>query len=303
MNRAKGIALVILSAVIYGGTPSMVKYTYAHGSNPVMMTMFRSLLPLPIILMILLIKKIPVKIPAKMLGKISVIALAGSTATTIMLNMSYHYIPVGMATTLHFVYPTFVSLLCFFFYKERIDRAKILALFISSAGILCFFQGGAGGSLAGILLALSSGLTYAFYMVAVDQWGMKDMHPMVFSLYEPGHLWDELSVLGLHLYRRGFGVYRGQRFFAGGHSLYRRFYLGHFKHVRTDYKRCVRCADPARKPVRHEAFGLWTDSVRRLSADQKAYGNCIIGSSNQYSLLFMMWSAHSCSLPNVEISP
>ncbi|MCI9405951.1 MAG: DMT family transporter [Oscillospiraceae bacterium] len=183
MNRAKGIALVILSAVIYGGTPSMVKYTYAHGSNPVMMTMFRSLLPLPIILMILLIKKIPVKIPAKMLGKISVIALAGSTATTIMLNMSYHYIPVGMATTLHFVYPTFVSLLCFFFYKERIDRAKILALFISSAGILCFFQGGAGGSLAGILLALSSGLTYAFYMVAVDQWGMKDMHPMVFSLY------------------------------------------------------------------------------------------------------------------------
>lgn len=183
MNRAKGIALVILSAVIYGGTPSMVKYTYTHGSNPVMMTMFRSLLPIPIILAILLIKKIPIKIPARMLGKISVIALAGSTATTIMLNMSYSYIPVGMATTLHFVYPTFVSLLCFFFYKEQIDRAKILALLISSAGILCFFQGGASGSLAGIFLALSSGLTYAFYMMAVDKWGMKDMHPMVFSFY------------------------------------------------------------------------------------------------------------------------
>lgn len=183
MNRAKGIALVILSAVIYGGTPSMVKYTYAHGSNPVMMTMFRSLLPIPIILAILLIKKIPIKIPAKTLGKISVIALVGSTATTVMLNMSYSYIPVGMATTLHFVYPTFVSLLCFFFYKERIDRAKILALLISSAGILCFFQGGASGSLAGIFLALSSGLTYVFYMVAVDKWGIKDMHPMAFSFY------------------------------------------------------------------------------------------------------------------------
>ena len=97
--------------------------------------------------------------------------------------MSYNYIPVGMSTTLHFVYPTFVSILCFLFYKEHIDRAKILALMISSAGILCFFQGGASGSLVGILLALGSGLTYAFYMMSVDKWGIKDMHPIVFSLY------------------------------------------------------------------------------------------------------------------------
>ena len=82
MDRAKGIALVILSAVIYGITPTMAKYTYTHGSNPVMMTMFRSLLPIPIILVILLIKKIPIKIPAKELGKISVIALIGSTVTS-----------------------------------------------------------------------------------------------------------------------------------------------------------------------------------------------------------------------------
>ena len=183
MNKMKGIALVILSAVIFGITPTMAKYTYTHGSNPVMMTMFRSLLPIPIILAFLLFKKIPIKIPAKTLGKISIIALIGSTVTSVMLNMSYNYIPVGMSTTLHFVYPTFVSILCFLFYKEHIDRAKILALMISSAGILCFFQGGVSGSLVGILLALGSGLTYAFYMMSVDKWGIKDMHPMVFSLY------------------------------------------------------------------------------------------------------------------------
>ena len=183
MNKTKGIALVILSAVIFGITPTMAKYTYTHGSNPVMMTMFRSLLPIPIILAFLLFKKIPIKIPAKTLGKISIIALIGSTVTSVMLNMSYNYIPVGMSTTLHFVYPTFVSILCFLFYKEHIDRAKILALMISSAGILCFFRGGACGSLVGILLALGSGLTYAFYMMSVDKWGIKDMHPMVFSLH------------------------------------------------------------------------------------------------------------------------
>ena len=58
MNKTKGIALVILSAVIFGITPTMAKYTYTHGSNPVMMTMFRSLLPIPIILAFLLFKKI-----------------------------------------------------------------------------------------------------------------------------------------------------------------------------------------------------------------------------------------------------
>ena len=183
MNKTKGIALVILSAVIFGITPTMAKYTYTHGSNPVMMTMFRSLLPIPIILAFLLFKKIPIKIPAKTLGKISIIALIGSTVTSVMLNMSYNYIPVGLSTTLHFVYPTFVSILCFLFYKEHIDRAKILALMISSAGILCFFQGGASGSRVGLLLALGSGLTDAFYMMSVDKWGIKDMHPMVFSLH------------------------------------------------------------------------------------------------------------------------
>ena len=136
MNKTKGIALVILSAVIFGITPTMAKYTYTHGSNPVMMTMFRSLLPIPIILAFLLFKKIPIKIPAKTLGKISIIALIGSTVTSVMLNMSYNYIPVGMSTTLHFVYPTFVSILCFLFYKEHIDRAKILALMISRNSLL-----------------------------------------------------------------------------------------------------------------------------------------------------------------------
>ncbi len=69
MNRAKGIALVILSAVIFGITPTMAKYTYTHGSNPVMMTMFRSLLPIPIILAVLLIKKSPSKFRQKSWGK------------------------------------------------------------------------------------------------------------------------------------------------------------------------------------------------------------------------------------------
>ncbi|MBQ1237440.1 MAG: DMT family transporter [Oscillospiraceae bacterium] len=181
-NRLKGILLVILSAVIYGATPCMSKYTYSHGSNAIMSTLLRSLLPIPIILCILAAKKISVKIPLKTFGKLAVIACFGSTFTSVMLNLSYNYIPVGMSTTLHFVYPTFVTVLCALFYREHITSSKVLALLISGGGILCFFQGG-NTNLTGILLALGSGLTYAFFMVTVDKWGAKDMHPMVFSFY------------------------------------------------------------------------------------------------------------------------
>ena len=69
MNKMKGIALVILSAVIFGITPTMAKYTYTHGSNPVMMTMFRSLLPIPIILAFLLFEKNPDQNSSEDLGK------------------------------------------------------------------------------------------------------------------------------------------------------------------------------------------------------------------------------------------
>lgn len=183
MEKAKGSALVILSAVIFGFTPILAKITFSEGSNSAMLTCLRAAMALPVLLGILLFKRTSLKITGRELGKILILSSVGGTATTVLLYTAYNFISVGMSTTLHFVYPTFVLLICVIVFREPLNPRKITALALSTGGILCFFNGGLSANIAGIAIALVSGLTYAFYMVYMDKSGLKDMHPMKLSFY------------------------------------------------------------------------------------------------------------------------
>ena len=70
--------------------------------------------------------------------KIILVGVIGNAFTVAMLYTSYSYIQVGSATVLHFLYPMFVSLICFFYYKEQLSKAVIICLVIASIGILFF---------------------------------------------------------------------------------------------------------------------------------------------------------------------
>ena len=154
-NTLKGIVYTIASAVIFGITPVLSKLTYSMGSNASMAACFRGLLSLPVLLCILLALRIPLKITRHQLVSVIVCGLVGSTATAITLGISYNYIPVGMATTLHFIYPVLTTAASVVFLKEKLYRYKVVALVLATAGIATFME--PGGSLIGILLALSSG--------------------------------------------------------------------------------------------------------------------------------------------------
>jgi drug/metabolite transporter (DMT)-like permease len=103
--------------------------------------------------------------------------------TTLMLYKSYQYIGVGTATTLHFLYPVFVALICRLFYKEHFSLQKVLALILAALGILFFINKNQITSLLGLVLAIASGLTYSFYMIGVEKLGLKDSNPYQVSFY------------------------------------------------------------------------------------------------------------------------
>lgn len=60
--------------------------------------------------------------------------------TTLMLYQSYLYIPTGMATTLHFLYPALTALLCRARFRERLGPWKLFALGLSGLGALCLWS-------------------------------------------------------------------------------------------------------------------------------------------------------------------
>lgn len=182
--KAKGTLFTILSALLFGFTPVLASMSYEAGSNPLTLTFYRNLLVIPLLGVIMLVRKTSFKINKKNILNILIIGCLGRGVTTLMLYSSYEYIGIGTATTLHFLYPVFVALICFVFYKDKMDLQKTIALAIAAGGVLFFLEkGGIAEGWPGLLLAGGSGLTYAFYMVGLEKRGLSELDPFYVSFY------------------------------------------------------------------------------------------------------------------------
>ena len=178
-NAKKGIVFVIASAFIFGFTPILTRMTYDEGANSVTMVFLRAVLAAPLLFAIMKIRKIPFAVSR---AEAHDLLLSGFSfaVTVILMYNSYAYIPVGEAVTLHFIYPTAVSLGCVLFYKEKLTKTIIIALILSIAGVSMFsgnmsFDNMKSGGSLGFMLALASGFTFAFYMIYVDKSSLRQI--------------------------------------------------------------------------------------------------------------------------------
>ena len=160
--HTKGILYTVLSAVLFGITPLITRAVYGYGANSMTVVFYRSLFVIPMLAAIMKGRHISFSISAHDLRNTGIIAIFGSGLTTILLFTSYSYIDVGCATTLHFLYPVFVSLLCFAVYHEILSRRKLTAPSLALLGALCFFDLSNSGSMLGLLLAAAQDLPTPF---------------------------------------------------------------------------------------------------------------------------------------------
>ena len=78
---------------------------------------------------------------------------------------------------------------CVLFYKEKLGLQKIIALLIATSGIACCFfgmdvkAGLSGGTFLGLVLAVASGMTYAFYIIYMDKSGLKNQPVFKITFY------------------------------------------------------------------------------------------------------------------------
>ena len=182
-TRTRGFAAVIASAAFFGLIPLFVKTICAGGGNTISAAFYRFLLSLPVIYAYLKIRKIPMKITKKQVLQIIVITLFGYGGTTVLLFSSYNYIPSGMSTTIHFMYPVFTILGCVLFLKEKLKPLKLLCVFLCFGGVVLFYDGGSQAGTFGMILALVSGITYAFYTIYLGQSGLQEMDSLKLIFY------------------------------------------------------------------------------------------------------------------------
>ncbi len=181
--RTKGIIYVLISALIYGFTPVLCSMTYKLGNTPLTLTFFRSFFVLPVLAILMKKEHISLKISANELKKVFIIALFGAVLTTLLLYSSYQYIAVGTATTLHFLYPLFVTLICHFIYRDNLKKQQVLALVISLVGVGFFINLQDLAVIQGIVMALISGLTFSIYLVGIEKFGLSAMNSYKLSFY------------------------------------------------------------------------------------------------------------------------
>lgn len=193
----KGYIYTALSAIIFGLMPLLTKIIIARGATSLTIPFFRVFYVTIVLFFVLKIKKIDFHLEKRDLLSVMLTSIFGSGLTIIILNESYNYVDTGIATSLHFLYPLFVAILCCFFYGEKIKKKQIISLSFALVGIICFMSKG-NGSLFGYLLAIASGLTYALYLVKMDKTGLVKMNAFKLSFYLA--LFTTIEIFTMNLY-------------------------------------------------------------------------------------------------------
>lgn len=182
-HHATAMIQTILSALLFGVTPVLASWTFDMGSNANTLTFYRNLLVVPVLIVVMLVKHIPFGVTMRELLLLSGVGIGFRATTTFMLYQSYTYIPVGTATTLHFMYPMLTAVVGFVLFGVRLRSAKILALVIAVIGVGLFADRADAGALPGLLLALASAVTYAFYLTGMDQTSLRTMNGTKVACY------------------------------------------------------------------------------------------------------------------------
>ena len=182
-TRSKGLLATMISAVFFGFIPLFVKTICAGGGNSVSAAFYRFFLSVPVLYIYLKAQGISMRITRTEFAKIALITIFGYGGTAVLLFSSYNFIPSGMSTTIHFMYPVFTILGCMIFFKEKVSPLKLLCVALCFGGILLFYNGESGGSVLGMALSFLSGVTYAFYTIYLEKSGLQKMENLKLIFY------------------------------------------------------------------------------------------------------------------------
>lgn len=182
--KAKGYLLGAIAAATYGMNPLFALPLYKAGMNPDSVLFFRYLFAIPILGIMLKARGRSFKLKRKEVIPLIIMGLLVALSS-LTLFQSYNYMEVGIASTLLFVYPIMVALIMAVVFKEKLNLLTVLCILLALAGIGLLYKGGGNStlSLTGIALVMVSALSYAIYIVGVNQSVLKDIATLRLTFY------------------------------------------------------------------------------------------------------------------------
>ncbi|MBQ4424181.1 MAG: EamA family transporter [Lachnospiraceae bacterium] len=184
----QGILCIVGASLIFGILPTTARYLVISGLPPACVTFYtQGVLTLTAYIASKL-RHESLRIERASAGRLLMLGAIGMGITAFLINTSTQYIPVGVATVIHFMYPTIVTIVMLTVFKQKATWFKLLAIICSITGLLLITNvKGSGGnlSLLGIVLAAGSSLTYSFYMISNEKAGFASL-PLLTRLVYAG---------------------------------------------------------------------------------------------------------------------
>ena len=170
MKNIKGVSYALISSGTFGLIPLFALPIILAGQLALPSVLFYRFLFSTIMMgTICLIKKENFNIGIRNVFSIFLLSFLYA-ATALCLTYAYTLIPTGIATTIHFLYPIFVSFLMVTFFKEKKSLVLFLAAILSliGVGLLCW-NGADNINVIGMTFALLTVVTYGLYIVGINK--------------------------------------------------------------------------------------------------------------------------------------
>ncbi len=183
-TKTKGYLLGIIAASSYGMNPLFALPLYQAGMDPDSVLFFRYLFAIPVLGIMLKARGRDFRLRRREIVPLIVMGLLVAISS-LTLFLSYNYMDAGIASTILFVYPIMVALIMWAVFKEKLALMTGFCILLALAGIGLLYKGSDGTtlSLPGTLLALGSALSYAIYIVGVNQPTLKEVATLKVTFY------------------------------------------------------------------------------------------------------------------------
>lgn len=224
LQNYKGYVYAALAAAAYGTNPIFAKPCYADGMNPDTVLLFRYILGLLLLAIMMGYTawrkhdfKSSFAVSRHNLPQLILMGIL-MAISSLTLFVSYNYMPVGIASTLLFIYPILVAVIMTLCFHEKMSWLVVGCLLLATFGIVLLCKGGesgttdlpvltdatnsltsqntlcspsstggvGGGSSSfalGFLFVMLSSLSYAIYLVGLNKTRVRTIASMPVTLY------------------------------------------------------------------------------------------------------------------------
>ena len=174
----------VATSVTFGLIPLFTLPLMQKGMASDSILFYRFITATAALALIMVAKKESFKVSWRDLGVIMLLAVF-YTASSMFLLYGYESMGAGVATTLHFTYPVFVTLLMFALFREKASWVTWTAVVLAIAGVAKLSLNGTELRLdpAGVGVVLLSAVGYASYIIAVNKSRVRDMHSRKLAFY------------------------------------------------------------------------------------------------------------------------